>query len=59
MQIEVGFYCPCKVGGTHIMTIWEEDKWTLLCLNKQNFTQHTPENNSHPCWSWFESARGK
>ena len=59
MHPEVGFYCLCKVKGTHIATIWEEENWTLLCSNKQSFIQHIPENNSHPCWSWFESAHCK
>ena len=56
MQPKVAFYCPCEVEGTHIATVWEEDKWTLLCSSKQNVIQHTPENSSHPCWSWFEST---
>ena len=56
MQPKVAFYCPCEVEGKHVATVWEEDKWTLLCSNKQNVIQHTPENSSHPCWSWFEST---
>ena len=56
MQPKVAFYCPCEMEGTHIATVWEEDKWTLLCSSKQNVIQHTPENSSHPCWSWFEST---
>ena len=56
MQPEVGFYCPCKVEGKHVATIWEEDQWTLYCTSKQNVISHTPENSSHPCWSWFEST---
>ena len=56
MQPKVAFYCPCEMEGTHIATVWEEDKWILLCSSKQNVIQHTPENSSHPCWSWFEST---
>ena len=59
MKPKVGFYCPCKVEGRHIATIWEEDQWTLLCTNKNDVIQHTPENSSHPCWSWFASTHGK
>ena len=56
MQPKVAFYCPCEVEGKHIATVWEEDKYTLLCSSKQNVIQHTPENSSHPCWSWFGST---
>ena len=56
MQPKVAFHCPCEMEGTHIATVWEEDKWTLLCSSKQDVIQHTPENSSHPCWSWFEST---
>ena len=56
MQPEVGFYCPCKVGGSHIATIWDEDQWTLYCTSKKDVIHYTPENSSHPCWSWFEST---
>ena len=56
MQPKVAFYCPCEVEGTHVAIVWEEDKQTLLCSSKQNVIQHTPENSSHPCWSWFEST---
>ena len=56
MQPEVGFYCPCKMEGRHIATIWEEDQWTLYCTCKEDVIPHTSENSSHPCWSWFEST---
>ena len=59
MQPKVAFYCPCEVEGTHIATVWEEDKYTLLCTSKQTVIPHTSENSSHPCWSWFESTHGK
>ena len=56
MQPEVGFYCPCNVDGTHIATIWDEDQWTLYCTYKEDVIHYTPENSSHPCWSWFDST---
>ena len=56
MQPKVAFYCPCEVKSTHIATVWNEDNSTLLCTSKQNVIHHTPENSSHPCWSWFEST---
>ena len=56
MRPKVAFYCPCKVEGKHVATIWEEDNWTLLCTSKQNVIPHTPENSSQSCWSWFEST---
>ena len=56
MRPKVAFYCPCEGKSTHIATVWEEDKWTLLCTKKQNVISHTPESSSHPCWSWFEST---
>ena len=59
MQPEVGFYCPCKVGGTHVATIWVEEKLTLYCTSKEDVIHYTPENSSHPCWSWFTSTHGK
>ena len=59
VQPEVGFYCPCEMEGTHIATIWEEDKQILFCTNKEDVIQCTPENSSHFCWSWFESVHGK
>ena len=59
MQPEVGFYCPCKMEGTHVATIWDEDKWSLFCTSKENVIRCTRENGSHPCWSWFESTHGK
>ena len=59
MQPEVGFYCPCKMEGTHVATIWEEEKLTLYCTSKEDIIHYTPENSSHPCWSWFTSTHGK
>ena len=59
VQPEEGFYCPCEIEGTHIATIWEEDKQALFCTNKEDVIQRTPENSSYLCWSWFESACGK
>ena len=59
VQPEEGFYCPCEIEGTHIATIWEEEKQTLFCTNKEDVIQRTPENSSYLCWSWFESACGK
>ena len=56
MRLKVAFYCPCEGKNTHIATVWNEDNWTLLCTSKQNVIPHTPENSSHPCWSWFEST---
>ena len=56
MRPKVAFYCPCEVEDTHIATVWEEDKWTLLCSSKQNVIPHTSKNSSHSCWSWFEST---
>ena len=58
MQPEIGIYCPCKVEGTHVATVWDEDKWTLFCTSKKDVIRCTQENGSHPCWSWFESTHG-
>ena len=58
IQPEVGFYCPCKMEGTHVATIWDEDKWSLFCTSKEDVIRCTRENGSHPCWSWFESTHG-
>ena len=59
MRPKVAFYCPCEEKSTHIAKVWKEDNWTLFCTSKQNVIPHTPENSSHPCWSWFESTHGK
>ena len=56
MRPKVAFYCPCEEKSTHIATVWKEDNWSLFCTSKQNVIPHTPENSSHPCWSWFEST---
>ena len=56
MRPKVAFYCPCEGKSTHIATIWEESNWTLFCTSKQTVIPRTPENSSHPCWSWFEST---
>ena len=36
--------------STHIATVWKKEK----CSSKRNIIPHTPENSSHPCWSWFK-----